>query len=155
MLRWLMAVVLPVAFVAAAGMSGLPNAAVAQDGGCARGDFEAVVDDAAAALRDLNSQNKPRFQELLRKLKDKRGWSHDQFLVEGAPFVRDEEITIFDQKSQDLLVEISTLGQEGSEAPTPDCGLLTALRARMKVLVDTQTEKWTYMFTKLDKALAE
>src|ERR1700730_8105308 len=45
---------------------------------CAKADFEAVVDDAAAALRDLNLKNKPNFQEKLRQLKDKRGWSHDQ-----------------------------------------------------------------------------
>ncbi len=155
MLRWLIAVVLPVALCAGAGLGGLAAAAGAQNAGCARGDFEAVVDDAAAALRDLNSENKPRFQELLRQLKDKRGWSHDQFLVEGAPYVRDDQITVYDQKSQDLLVEISTLGQEGSEQASPDCGQLTALRARMKVLVDTQTEKWTYMFAKLEKALAQ
>src|SRR5262249_2825321 len=35
-------------------------------GECARADFEAVVDDAAAALRDLNQKNKPDFQEKLR-----------------------------------------------------------------------------------------
>ena len=65
---------------------------------CAKADFEAVVDDAAGALRDLNLQNKPAFQEKLRQLKDKRGWSHDAFLKEAAPFVRDDKIAVYDQE---------------------------------------------------------
>ena len=121
---------------------------------CAKADFEAVVDDAAGALRDLNLQNKPAFQEKLRQLKDKRGWSHDAFLKEAAPFVRDDKIAVYDQDSERLLTDISTLGQEGADAPTPDCALLADLKTRMQTLVDTQTAKWTYMFAKLDAALA-
>ena len=122
---------------------------------CAKADFEAVVDDAAGALRDLNLQNKPAFQEKLRQLKDKRGWTHDAFLKEAAPFVRDDKIAVYDQDSERLLTDISTLGQEGADAPTPDCALLTDLKTRMQTLVDTQTAKWTYMFSKLDAALAQ
>ena len=122
---------------------------------CAKAEFEAVVDEAAAALRDLNMKNKPAFQEKLRELKDKRGWSHDVFLKEAAPYVRDPKIAVFDQDSERLLSDISSLGQEGADAKTPDCTLLVELRARMKVLVDTQTAKWTYMFEKLDTALAQ
>jgi hypothetical protein len=122
---------------------------------CAKSDFEAVVDEAAAALRDLNMKNKPAFQEKLRQLKDKRGWSHDEFLKEATPYVRDAKIAVFDQDSERLLNDISSLGQEGAEAKTPDCALRLELRARMSVLVDTQTAKWTYMFQKLDAALAQ
>ena len=122
---------------------------------CAKADFEAVVDDAAGSLRDLNLQNKPAFQEKLRQLKDKRGWSHDAFLKEAAPFVRDDKIAVYDQDSERLLTDISTLGQEGADAPTPDCALLADLKTRMQTLVDTQTAKWTYMFSKLDAALAQ
>ncbi len=122
---------------------------------CAKADFEAVVDEAAGSLRDLNMQNKPAFQEKLRQLKDKRGWRHDEFLKEAAPFVRDDKIAVFDQDSEQLLNDISTLGQEGADAATLDCGLLVELRTRMKTLVDTQTAKWTYMFEKLDAALAQ
>lgn len=122
---------------------------------CDKADFEAVVDDAAGALRDLNMQNKPAFQEKLRQLKDKRGWSHDQFLQEAAPFVRDTKIAVYDQESEHLLTDISTLGQEGADAATPDCALLADLKARMQKLVDTQTAKWAYMFQKLDAALKQ
>jgi len=130
-----------------------PGAPAAQV--CAKADFEAVVDDAAGALRDLNLQNKPAFQEKLRQLKDKRGWSHEAFLKEAAPFVRDDKIAVYDQESERLLTDISTLGQEGADAPTPDCALLADLKTRMQTLVNTQTAKWTYMFEKLAAALAQ
>ena len=89
----------------------------------------------------------------MRNLKDKRGWSHEQFLTEAAPLVRDDKIAVFDQSTEELLSAISTMGQEGAAAQTPDCALLLELRARMKVLVDTQTAKWSYMFEKIETEL--
>ena len=71
--------------------------AMAQPPACARGDFEAVVDEAAGALRDLARQNTPQFQGKLRQLKTKRGWSDDRFLQEAEPLVRDEKIADFDR----------------------------------------------------------
>jgi hypothetical protein len=139
----------------AAGSPAQAGGAGTAAGACAKADFEAVVDEAAAALRDLNMKNKPVFQEKLRQLKDKRGWSHDQFLKEGTSFVRDDKIEVYDQDSERLLSDISSQGQEGAEAKTPDCALLTNLRGRMNVLVETQTAKWTYMFEKLDAALKQ
>ena len=127
----------------------------AQSGSCAKSDFEAVVDEAAGALRTLNQQNTPAFQAKLRQLKDKRGWSHDQFMQEAAPFVRDATIAGFDQKSEELLARITSGGQEGSAGGTPNCALLTDLRAQMKTLVDTQKAKWAYMFQKIDQTLAK
>lgn len=120
---------------------------------CAKADFESVVESAAGALRDLNGRNKPAFQEKLRTLKTKRGWTHDQFLKEAAPYVRDEKIAVYDQTTDELLSAISKLGQEGATAATPDCALLLELRARMTILVNTQTEKWTYMFEKIETEL--
>lgn len=147
-LRWVSAVLL-----LAGTLAGDP--AVAQSAACTKSDFETVVDDAAGALRDLNQEKKPAFQDKLRQLKDKRGWSHDQFMKEAAPFVRDDQIAVYDQKSDELLTSISEMGQEGSVAKTPDCALLAELRARMKVLVETQTAKWTYMFGKIDAELGK
>ena len=120
---------------------------------CTREEFEAVVDEAGAALRQLNKENKPKFQNQLRQLKEKRGWSHEQFLKEAAPYVRDEQTVSYDRTSSDLLNEISTMGEEGAQANAADCALLVKLRARMAVLVKTQKEKWSYMFNKLDQAL--
>lgn len=127
--------------------------AAAPPASCAKADFEQVVEQAAGALRDLNFKNKPLFQEKLRSLKEKRGWTHDQFMKEAAPFVRDEKTEAYDNSTDELLSAIATMGQEGANAKTPDCALLLELRARMNVLVDTQTSKWSYMFEKIDAEL--
>ena len=143
--------------LAAAALLGLLSLAIppaeAAAPACAKGEFELVVEDAAAGLRELNSKNKPAFQDKLRQLKTKRGWDNDQFLKEAAPYVRDDKIAEYDQKSDELLTAIASMGQEGASAKAPDCALLLELRARMKVLVETQTLKWTYMFEKLDGEL--
>ena len=121
---------------------------------CSKSDFEAVVDEAGASLRDLNRENTPQFQGKLRHLKDKRGWSNDQFMKEAEPFVRDDTIAGFDQKSEEFLGRIMSGGQAQSASAKPDCALLLELRAAMKALVETQRTKWAYMFDKLDKELA-
>lgn len=127
----------------------------AETGGaaCTKADFESVVETAAASLRDLNIKNRPAFQEKLRELKDKRGWSHDEFMDKAKPFVRDEKTTVFDNSTDELLSAIASMGQEGATSAKPDCAVLLELRARMKVLVDTQTAKWSYMFAKLGAEL--
>jgi hypothetical protein len=126
---------------------------LAQTAPCSKGDFEAVVDEAAGALRDLARQNTPQFQGKLRQLKQKRGWSDDQFLKEAEPLVRDDKIAGFDQQSEDFLARITSGGQQGSSAEAPNCALLTELRATMGQLVETQKAKWTYMFEKIESEL--
>jgi hypothetical protein len=128
-----------------------PGPARAQS--CAKADFEAVVDEAAAALRGLNQQNTPQFQAKLRQLKDKRGWNHDDFLKAAAPFVRDDTIAEYDRKSEEFLVRITSGGETQASAASPDCALLIELRATMSALVDAQKAKWTYMFDKIDREL--
>lgn len=121
---------------------------------CSRTDFEAVVSEAAENLRGLVQQSTPVFQDKLRALKDKRGWTHDQFMAAAAPLVQDERIVEFDQKSADLLEHINSQGAEGASAKAPDCTMLAQLKAAMQQLVDTQKQKWAYMFRKLDDELA-
>ena len=122
---------------------------------CTRSDFEAVVDAAAGSLRDMNAANKPKFQEKLRQLKNKRGWTQDQFLHEAAPLVADDKINTYDQQSTALLEKIASGGEAGAAAAKPDCAMLDTLRSSMKTLVETQAEKWTYMATKIDAELAK
>ena len=114
-----------------------------------------MVDEAAGSLRDLSAANKPKFQDRLRQLKDKRGWAHEQFLKEAAPFVQDDKITAFDQQSNALLEQIAAGGGAGATAAMPDCTVLESLRASMKTLVETQTAKWSYMNAKLDTELGK
>jgi len=128
--------------------------ASAQPATCAKPEFEAVVEQASAALRELNQKNRGRFQDELRALKDKRGWSTEQFMAEAAPFVHDDRIAEFDQTSGELLDKLNSAGETGG-AKSPDCKLLADLRTTMQQLVDTQTAKWTYMFQKLEAALTK
>lgn len=141
--------------VALAGLAVLlgVNAAAAQQGACGRPEFEAVVESAAATLRDLSAKNRPGFQDKLRALKVKRGWSTEEFMREAATYVQDDKITELDQRAGDLLTRINTMGEAGAAAKAPDCKLLAELRGTMWSLVDAQTEKWAYMFAKLEKAL--
>lgn len=122
---------------------------------CAKEDFESVVETASGSLRDLNNQNRPIFQEKLRELKEKRNWTHDDFIVQARPFVKDDKTAVYDKTADELLSAIASMGQEGAAAAAPDCALLLELRARMKMLVDTQSAKWNYMFEKLDAELAK
>jgi hypothetical protein len=144
---WVLAVLLVAA--------GSGHRASAQAPSCTKSDFEGVVNEAGALLRDLNHKNTPVFQAKLRTLKDKRNWSNDQFLMAAEPFVRDETIVGYDHKSEELLVRITGGGQTASSAKQADCRLLGELRAALQVLVDTQKEKWRYMMAKIDKELGQ
>jgi hypothetical protein len=117
---------------------------------CDRAEFEAVVTSASATLRDLTAEKKPAFQEKLRGLMAKRGWTYDQFVKEAGPLVADDKVSAYDQASADLLAKINRMGEAGRNDAAPDCAVLYDLRATMTALVATQTEKWAYLFTKLD-----
>ena len=58
-----------------------PLSTLAEQPACSKTEFEVVVEDAAAGLRELNAKNKPAFQDKLRQLKTKRAWTQDQFLA--------------------------------------------------------------------------
>jgi hypothetical protein len=143
------------ATAAVAGLAGfLPNEAAAQGPGCTRMQFEAAVSDAAGALRDLNAQNRPPFQQKLRALKDKRGWTHDQFLKEATPLVQDAKIAQYDKESGEYLEKIQTMGAEGASAKEPDCARLGDVKTHMQSLVASQQAKWKYMIERVDQELA-
>jgi hypothetical protein len=128
----------------------------AQGAGCAKADFETVVNAAGAALRDLTQQNAPLFQAKLRQLKDKRNWSNDQFMKLAEPLVRDEKTAGYDKKSEELVSRITGGGAQGeAETAAPDCTLLTGLQADLRLLVETQQAKWTHMLGRIDRELAQ
>jgi hypothetical protein len=137
----------------AAAMACHPLATYAQNPACERVDFETVVDTASETLRVVNQTNTSTFQSKLRQLKEKRGWTQEQFLKDGAPFVVDDQIAAFNDRSEDLLARINGSGASGGASDKPDCKVLDALRTNMRALVDTQTEKWRYMLSKIDAEL--
>lgn len=120
---------------------------------CEKAEFEAVVDGAAQTLREIQQKHTPVFQAKLRALKEKRGWTHEQFLKEAARFVRDEKIAEFDEMSERLLIEINSTGDGGGAKP--NCAVLVKLRSAMAALVETQNAKWAYMFREVETALAK
>jgi hypothetical protein len=134
-------------------LAGAGQAALSQGTACAKVDFEAVVNAAGAALRDLAQQNTPQFQAKLRELKDKRSWSNDEFLKQAEPLVRDETIAGYDKKSEELVARITGGGSEAG--PSPDCAVLTGLQTDLKLLVETQQAKWTHMLAKVQQELAK
>jgi hypothetical protein len=148
--RWMCAGVVAAGFVSLAAAD-----AMAQGPACSRMQFEAAVSDAAGALRDLNAQNRPPFQTRLRALKDKRGWTHDQFLREATPLVQDARIAQFDKESSEYLEKIQTMGAEGASAKEPDCARLTDVKTHMQSLVASQQAKWKYMIERVDQELAK
>jgi hypothetical protein len=121
---------------------------------CGKADFEAVVNSAGAALRDLAQQNAPLFQAKLRQLKDKRNWSNDQFLQQAEPLVRDETIAGHDKKSEELVARITGGGGQ-AESAAPNCALLAGLQEDLKLLLETQQAKWTHMFARIEQELAK
>ena len=120
---------------------------------CTRDDFANVVEQAGDTLRTLNGENTPNFQAKLRVLKERRKWSHDQFMKEAAPFVQDDQIRAFDEQTATLLNKIQGLG-EGGGGREPNCALLEILRQHMRALIETTQSKWAHMNGKIDKALA-
>ena len=120
---------------------------------CAKTDFEAVVNEAGAALRDLNQQNTPLFPGQAAPAQGQAQLEQRPVPEGGGALRARRGIVGYDQKSEELLTRITGGGQVGG-GPAPDC-TLSGLGGALKVLVETQKAKWTYMFAKLDKELAK
>lgn len=142
-----------VGLLAAAGSAEAQAPVAAGGQACGKPEFEAVVESAAASLRDLNARNTPGFQDKLRLLRERQKWSADEFMAKASTYVQDDRITAYDQRAGDLLAKVNTMGEAGAAAKSQDCKLLGELRATMKALIDTQIEKWAYMFTKIERGL--
>jgi hypothetical protein len=134
---------------------GASRAALSQAAECARADFEAIVNAAGAALRDLAKQNRPLFQAKLLQLKDKRSWSDDELKKQAEPLVQDEKTTGYDRKSEELVARITGGGKAEAEPAAPNCALLSGLQTDLKQLVETQQAKWTHVLAKIDQELAK
>jgi vacuolar-type H+-ATPase subunit I/STV1 len=131
----------------------IPASTHAQTKQCPKEDFEAVVDQAAARLHEINQKSTAEFQTKLRALKQKRAWSNEAFLKAAAGYVRDETIVGFEEKTEDLLARLNASGTV--QSASADCRTLDDLKKTMSDLVETQREKWKYMFAKLDADLAK
>ena len=122
--------------------------------GCAKEDFEQVVEQAAGSLRDLNTRTARCSRKSCAAERQAALERTTSSLQKAKPFVQDDKTVSYDQTTDELLSAIASMGQAGAAADRPDCARLVELRQRMKMLVDTQTAKWVYMFQKLDAELA-
>jgi|SoiMethySBSTD1v2_1073268.scaffolds.fasta_scaffold19637_6 hypothetical protein len=120
---------------------------------CAREDFAQAVDQAGAALRQLNADNAPRLRSKMRALKDARGWPDAGFEEQAMGAVQDERMAALDLQANDLLAKIDTLGtiDLGKE---PDCAKLQELAAASLELQATVKAKAAYTLAKLDQMIA-
>ncbi|MGE0852453.1 MAG: DUF1134 domain-containing protein [Hyphomicrobiaceae bacterium] len=120
---------------------------------CAREDFAQAVDQAGAALRQLNAENAPRLRSKMRALKDARGWPDAGFEEQAMGAVQDERMAALDLQANDLLAKIDTLGtiDLGKE---PDCAKLQELAAASLELQATVKTKAAYTLAKLDQMIA-
>ena len=120
---------------------------------CTREDFAQAVDQAGAALRQLNADNAPRLRSKMRALKDARGWPDAGFEEQAMGAVQDERMAALDLQANDLLAKIDTLGtiDLGKE---PDCAKLQELAAASLELQATVKAKAAYTLAKLDQMIA-
>jgi hypothetical protein len=142
------------------------GAALAEN--CDQTAFSAVVDDARNRLETLNAENKQEFQHKLGELREKRGWSDDDFVKNARPLVQDAEIASYDARHQELLARVSNIGQAEQSvaslagiAPSAEqdsdkrCVMLEELRGLMGKVIENTRAKWVYMQGKTEAALTQ
>lgn len=120
---------------------------------CAREDFARAVDQAGAALRQLNADNAPRLRAKMRELKDARGWPDAGSEDSALAAVQDERMAQLDRQANDLLAKLDTLGTVDPDKE-PDCSRLQELTATSLELQATVKAKTAYTLAKLDQMIA-
>jgi hypothetical protein len=142
------------------------GAALAEN--CDQAAFSAVVDEARNRLEALNIENKQEFQQKLGELREKRGWSKDDFVKNARPLVQDAGIASFDARHEELLTRVPKIGQAdrpvaslagiapaGESASDSRCVMLDELRSLMGQVIENTRAKWAYMHGKTDAALTQ
>lgn len=145
-MRWLFVVVVAV-------LAQLAGLAAGQAASCAKEDFGQAVDQAGAALRQLNADNAPRLRTKMRALKDARGWPDAGFEDTALAAVQDERMAALDLQANDLLAKLDTLGTVDLDKG-PDCARLQELAATSLELQATVKAKAAYTLAKLDQMIA-
>jgi hypothetical protein len=136
--------------LAAAMTCGQIAAASAQT--CTPETFGAAVDAAAAALRGYNAEAQPRLKQKLTALKDKKGWDDASYEVKSREILHDGRTAALDQRADELLTKIDTLGRP-EPGTTPACGDLSELKASGEELLSVMHEKTAYLDAKIEREL--
>jgi hypothetical protein len=110
------------------------------------------VDAAAAALRGYNAEAQPRLKQKLTALKDKKGWDDARYEVKSREILHDGRTAALDQRADELLTKIDTLGRP-EPGTTPACGDLSELKASGEELLSVMHEKTAYLDAKIEREL--
>lgn len=132
------------------GLLVLAQAAVAQP--CKREDFASTVDSAGAALRAFNSENGPKVMARLKELQNKRGWSEAEFEAKAIEYLHDPRVAALDQKANELLQRLDTLGEVDDRSPL-DCKRLPQLEITSQELLAVMREKAALTMERINAAL--
>ena len=119
---------------------------------CTPEQFRKVVDEAGAVLRRLNAESQPGLQGGFRKLKNKFGWSDDEYMDKANALLSDRQSEAYDAKAGELLVKLDQLN-EGPVGSVQDCARLGELEATALELQATVKVKTRYMLARIDGQL--
>ncbi len=106
---------------------------------CTSEDFARAVDQAGASLREFNAENGPKVTAAVKKLQQKHGWSDKDLEDKAIAFLHTPRIAELDEKTNDLLLKIDTLGDV--EKSSLDCSKLAELQEAGRQLLATMKEK--------------
>jgi hypothetical protein len=121
---------------------------------CKASDFSAVVDQSGASLRAFTLQEQPKVQEKMRRYKEVRKLSEEEYQDVAFEAIQDAKLVELDQTSGDLLLKVDTLGRV-PEGTAPDCSKLDEIKAASNALLSVMKAKSDYILQRLDAKIAE
>ncbi len=130
------------------------QASHAQAPACTAADFGAAVDRSGAELRAFTLEAQPKLQEKMRRYKEARNLSEEEYQDIAIEAIQDQKLAEFDETSGTLLLKVDTLGRVADGA-APDCSKLNDIKAASSSLLAVMKAKSDYMLARLDEKIAQ
>jgi len=131
----------------------LPLVTPAQaDEACTADSLAEAVDQAGAELRAFSAEAQPKLKQQLAALKEKKHWPDEGYEEKGFDLIRDDRITAFDEKADELLTRIDTLGRPEAGAAVP-CASLNEVKASASELLAVMRTKASYINERINREL--
>ncbi|MCH9808432.1 MAG: EipA family protein [Alphaproteobacteria bacterium] len=134
-------------------LTGVAGGSAVATEACTGEEFSREVDQAGEALRDFNARMSPKLKSSFRRLKTAKGWSDVDAQNLAQDYLFDAKIAGLDNKANDLLTKLDTLGSAG-ETGEATCEKLNELKATGSELLAVMKAKATYTLAKIDDELA-
>lgn len=134
---------------------GAVHAAQGED--CGPEVLKRIVGQASKALTIMNKDKTASFQQRLRELKRKRGWTDQQMLSLAAPIVENEAVAQYDQRTKGIYAQISSLGKADVGKVDRDgrCVVRDKLDSLLTELVENNVQRWAMITDALEAELAK